>query len=147
MKALAALVLAGTLAAAPAPGHMITVEMHPSDDPTRTVGCAVILDGDFIRLAETAGLIARPMPPLRWIATPEEEAAILRALAAFVTGEIPGIAPLGSRTPSPPYVTVNWTARTTGGLQSGYWHRPGLDLPPALDDLMRHILSGGPCGR
>lgn len=146
MKGLAACAACLTLAALPATGHMITIALHPSDDPTDSVGCAVVLDGDFIRLAETAGLIARPMPPLRWIATPEEEAAVLRALSAFVTGDIPGIPPLGSRTPDPPYVTVNWTARMTDGLQSGYWHQPGLALPPALGDLRATILTGGPCG-
>lgn len=147
MKALPLIAaLTATLPAGPAPAHMLTLEIHPADDPRQTVACALILDDGRMRLAETAGLVARPVPPMSWFPTDEEEAALLTALAAFLSGEIESIDPTGVRNPPAPYVAVHWSARMAEGLRTGYWHQPGLALPEALAPLAMTVLEGGPCG-
>lgn len=127
----------------------VTIESHPSHDPDEVVTCTLRLDPPAMRVVEVRG-VGRPLPaPATWIARPEDEARLLEALGALMSGDLAAADPApGAWTPPrPPYLTVVWTARTTGGLARGIYRQDGRDLPPVLARLVAQVMPGGLCAR
>ena len=130
---------------APALGNSLTFDIWPSTDPMQSTSCALRLAGGMITAVEVRGTGMPAHQPMRWPARPEEITALMAALQALVSGELPSVETYSSRLPAPPYVTVNWMARVNDGMLTGLYIQTGLVLPPELAQVLDNLTPGGPC--
>jgi len=138
-----ALALAAGLPQATSAAHL-SLEIRLSRDPQAVAFCTVQLDQSLVIMTESRGSTAAQA--LRWPATPDETQALLAALGALLSDDLPVTDPFSARWPRPPFVSVTWQAEMTEGSAAGQYHQPGLTLPPVLQTVVMTFLTGGPCG-
>lgn len=80
-----------------------------------------------------------------WAPNAAEEAAMMAALAALVSGELPALPPTDPGQPPPPYLSVTWITRLDGQILSGRMVAPGLRLPPPLAETVARLMPGSLC--
>jgi hypothetical protein len=134
-----------TILPAPALGNSLTFDIWPSANPMQSTSCALRLAGGMITAVEVQGTGMPPQQPMRWPASPEEIAALMAALQALVSGDLPSVETYTSRLPAPPYITVNWMARVDDGMLTGLYIQKGLTLPLELTRVLDGLTPGGPC--
>lgn len=131
---------------APALAHSLSVTLWPSADPDSTLRCAVHLDAGRMRVVQARGPGVGERVAI-WAPNAAEEAAMMAALAGFVTGSLPSIDPRDPGQPPPPYVSVTWITRLDGQVLAGRMVQPGLDLPPLLAEAVDRLMPGSLCDR
>ena len=134
------------LAPAPVLAHSLSLTLWPSDDPETVLRCAVHLDAGRMRVVQAQGPGVGERVVV-WAPTAAEEAVMMAALAAFVSGDLAGVAPTDPAQPAPPFVTVNWITRLDGQVRAGRSVAPGLDLPPVLAAVVARLMPGSLCDR
>ena len=134
------------LAPAPALAHSLSLTLWPSSDPEAVLRCAVHLDAGRMRVVQGRGPGAGERVVV-WAPTAEEQTVMMAALAAFVAGDLPVVAPTEPAQPAPPFVTVNWITRLDGDVLAGRMVAPGLDLPPVLKAVVVRLMPGSLCDR
>lgn len=133
-------------APAPALAHSLSLTLWPSADPETVRRCAVHLDAGRMRVVQARGPGVGERVVV-WAPTAAEEAVMMAALAAFVSGDIAGVAPTDPAQPAPPFVTVNWITRLDGQVLAGRSVTRGLDLAPVLQAVVKRLMPGSLCDR
>ena len=128
-------------------GDVLTFDVWPTHDPDQEVSCRIELKDNQINVLEVLGTGMPPGRPLRWPVRKAEEVAMLRALQALISGDLPGTLAYQSRLPPPPYVTVNWSSRVNDSYVTGDYQQAGLVLPVLLAGVIDTVIPGGPCGQ
>ena len=139
--------LAAGLALCPAPpvaAHSLLITLWPSRDPGEVLRCALHMEGGRMRMVQARGQGAGE-PMMAWAPDAAEEAVMMAALAAFVSGDLPSIPPTDPGQPPPPYLTVSWITRLDGEVAAGRMVAPGLALPPMLESLVTQVIPGSLC--
>jgi hypothetical protein len=140
-----AMLVALLLMPGPARADALAFEFWPERNADTSVSCRIELRGGQIIVIEFIGSGMPPRLPLRWPVRQHEEIAILRALQALVSGDLPSSDAYSLRVPPPPYVVVAWSTEVNGAYVSGFYVQPHIDLPPVLAGLIDTVLPGGPC--
>jgi len=137
--------LVALLLPAMARADALAFQLWPTRYADDMLSCRIELRGGQIVAIEYRG--SGPPPPMvmRWPVRQGEELAVLHALQALVSGDLPGVEPYTSRNPPPPYVALVWSTRVDGRLTTGLYLQQGLSLPPVLAGLIETVLPGGPC--
>ena len=144
-KAAIAVVLT-VAASGPALAHRLTLEVWPDTQPDHASYCTVALTGGWITVVKVRGL-GMPSPyPLRWRASPREEAAMTEALQAFLAQDLVSVDPHAARQPPAPFVTVTWMTRLDDRMASGLYIQSGLPLPLPLADATSALGLTRACG-
>ena len=129
-----------------AQAHSLSLTLWPSDDPEAVIRCAVHLDAGRMRVVQARGPGVGERVVV-WAPTAAEEAVMMAALAAFVSGDIAGVAPTDPAQPAPPFVTVTWITRLDGQVLAGRSVTAGLDLAPVLEAVVSRLMPGSLCDR
>lgn len=124
---------------------VLTYEIWPTADPSESLSCLIALTDGQIRVVEVRGAGMPPRHPLRWPVRPAEEAAVLAALQALISGEVPGVDIYGARNPTPPYLTITWSSQVNGTWVSGLYIQPGLALPQVLAQVLTAVIPSSRC--
>lgn len=138
--------ISAALTALPACANRLTFEVRPDASPDHAIACSVALTGGWISLVKVQGLGLPAPQPIRWRASPVEDAAILAALEAFVTGKSASVDPYLSRPPPAPFVSVTWMTSLDGNLASGLYQQDGLRLPGVLQASLTSLGLDRSCG-
>ncbi len=134
------------LTALPAGANRLTFEVRPDVQPDHTVACSISLKDGWISLVQVQGYGMPPPQPTRWRMARSEEAAILAALQAFVTGDAASVDTYRSRSPDPPFISVTWMTTLDGDLASGLYVQRGLHLPRVLSESLFSLGLDRTCG-
>lgn len=139
-------VFAVSLTALPACANRLTFEVRPDMQPDHVVACSVSLKDGWISLVQVQGYGMPAPQPTRWRMTRAEEAAIITAIQAFVTGDAISVDAYRSRSPEPPFVSVTWMTSLNGDFISGLYVQRGLHLPDVLSASLRSLGLDRTCG-
>lgn len=142
-----ACVLSLLLLHAEARADVLTLGIFPTTNRAASVSCRIELRAGQITVVEVRGAGMPPRTPYRWPVRQSEELAVLRALQALISGDLPGVEPYGSRTPATPYLTVTWSADVNGQRVTGLYLQPGTDLPAVIAILIDTVMPGSGCQR
>jgi hypothetical protein len=126
-------------------GDVLTFGIFPTSNPATSVSCRIELRDGQIIVVEVRGVGMPPRRPFRWPVRRAEEKAVLSALQALISGDLPGVDAYTSRDPPAPYVTINWSSTVNGQRVAGLYIQSGLELPPVMAQLMDVILPGSGC--
>lgn len=140
-----AIVLSLCLLPVAARGDVLTFGIFPSSDTAISVSCRIELRAGQVTVVEVRGAGMPPRAPYRWPVRGPEETAILHALQALISGDLPGVEPYGSRTPAAPYVTVAWSSTVNGQRISGLYLQSGITLPEVMATLLDTVMPGSGC--
>ena len=123
----------------------VAFQIWPNRSADDMVACRIELRAGQIVAIETQGSGAPPGLIMRWPVRKDEEAAVLHALQALISGDLPGVDPYKTRMPPPPFVMVTWSSMVNDRLLTGLYLQTGLVLPPILAGLIDTVLPGGAC--
>lgn len=124
---------------------VLTFAIAPSSNPASGVSCRIEVKDGHVIVVEVAGSGMPPHRPLRWPVRRAEHLALLRALQAFLSGDLPSVEPYTARLPAAPYVTVMWSTRLNDSPIMGRYIQPGLTLPPVLAQVIDATMPGSAC--
>jgi hypothetical protein len=126
-------------------GDVLTLGIYPTSNPGASVSCRIELRSGQINVVEVRGTGMPPKRPFRWPVRQHEEAAMLSALQALISGDLPGVDTYSSRQPAAPYVTITWSSVVNGARVNGLYLQSGLTLPPVLSQLLDVTMPGSGC--
>ena len=133
--------------ATPSLAQSIIVQLVPDADPDSVIFCALRLQDHQISAIATKGLGFQNLRPYHWWANPAEDQAVLHGVASLLGGDLPAanlrlLPPL-----KPPYLTVDWLAKSDGGYASGRYQTQGTKLPAPLRQMMTTVMPGSYCAQ
>ncbi|MEO8241013.1 MAG: hypothetical protein ABI832_01815 [bacterium] len=124
---------------------VLTFAISPTSNPADGVSCRIeVRDGQVI-VVEVVGTGMPPHKPLRWPVRRYEQVAVLRALQAFVSGDLASVDAYTSRLPAEPYVTVTWSTELDNAAVNGLYVQSGLVLPAVLAQAIDATMPGSEC--
>lgn len=126
-------------------GDVLTFGIFPTSNPAASVSCRIELRAGQINVVEVRGIGMPPKRPFRWPVRRAEEKAILSALQALISGDLPGVDAFATWQPPAPYVTISWSTTVNDERVSGLYIQPGLELPPVMAQVIDVILPGSGC--
>ena len=124
---------------------VLTFGIYPSSNPAVSISCRIELRAGQINVVEVRGVGMPPRAPYRWPVRRAEEVAVLRALQALISGDLPGVETYSSRTPPPPYLTIAWSSQVNGQRVTGLYQQLGIGLPDVMAVLMDTVMPGSGC--
>ena len=124
---------------------VLTFGIFPTSNPASSVSCRIELRAGQINVVEVRRIGMLPDHPFRWPVRRAEEKAVLSALQALISGDLPGVENYTLRQPPAPYVTISWSSTVNGARVSGLYMQAGLTLPPVMARLMDVIIPGSGC--
>lgn len=139
------IILSLVLMSGGARADVMTFGVFPSSDPAVSVSCRIELRAGQINVVEVRGVGMPPRSPYRWPVRRAEEMAILRALQALISGDLPGVETYTSRTPATPYLTISWSSQVNGQRVTGLYQQSGTALPAVMAALMDTVMPGSGC--
>ncbi len=125
--------------------EVLTLGIFPSTNSAASISCRIELRAGQVTVVEVRGAGMPPRSPYRWPVRPAEELAVLRALQALISGDLPGVEPYGSRTPPAPFMTIAWSAKVNGQRVTGLYVQAGTDLPSVMATLIDTVMPGSGC--
>ena len=126
-------------------GDVLTFGIFPTSNRATSVSCRIEMRDGQINVVEVRGIGMPPRRPYRWPVRRAEERAMLAALQALISGDLPGVDSQTSREPPAPYATINWSSTVNGQRVSGLYIQSGAQLPPVMAQLIDVILPGSGC--
>ena len=126
-------------------GDVLTFGIFPTSNRAASVSCRIELRAGQINVVEVRGTGMPPKRPFRWPVRRAEEKAVLSALQALISGDLPGADALSTRDPPAPYVTITWSSTVNGQRVGGLYRQAGLELPPVMAQLIDVIMPGSGC--
>jgi hypothetical protein len=140
-----ACVLSALLLSGAARADVLTFGIFPTANPSASVSCRIELRSGQINVVEVRGVGMPPKAPYRWPVRRAEETAILHALQALISGDLPGVEVYSARTPAAPYVTITWSSKVNGLRVAGLYLQSGNDLPDVMATLIDTVMPGSGC--
>lgn len=128
-----------------ASANTIIVQLVPSSDPDAVVYCSMHMEGRQISAIATKGRGLQNLRPFHWWANAAEDQALMHSLAGFLSGDLPSANPQHMPLMQPPYLTVDWFAKTNGSITSGRYQQSGIQLPAPLQRLMATVMPDSYC--
>ena len=128
-----------------ASAEVLTFEIWPSVDPSKSLSCRMEISQGQMIAVEVLGMGMPPRHAMRWPVRREEAAAMADAMAALIAGDLPSVDIYSSRRPNAPLITVTWSARVSGVAMSGLYIQTGLVLPPQLARVIDEAMPGSGC--
>ena len=139
------LVLSLILMSQAASADVLTFEIWPSADPSKSLSCRMELNSGQMIAVEVRGMGMPPRHAMRWPVRRGEAAAMQDAMAALIAGDLPSVEAYTSRRPPAPLITVTWSTRVSTGPLSGLYIQSGLVLPPLLARVVDTVIPGSGC--
>ena len=128
-----------------AAADVLTFEIRPSADRSKSLSCRMELRDGLIIAVEVKGVGMPPRHAMRWPVRRGEAAALGDALAALIAGDLPSVEIHSSHGPPPPFISVTWSTRVSGAPMSGQYFQSGLELPPPLARAIDAVMPGSAC--
>ena len=124
---------------------VLTFGIFPTSNRSSSVSCRIELRSGQINVVEVRGTGMPPKRPFRWPVRRAEEMAVLRALQALISGDLPGVETYTSVAPPAPYVTITWSSQVNRARVDGLYIQKGLQLPEVMSQLIDITMPGSGC--
>ena len=128
-----------------AAADVLTFEIRPSDDRSKSLSCRMEISRGQMIAVEVQGVGMPPRHATRWPVRRGELAAMGDAMAALIAGDLPSVDTDTAYRQHAPLIAVTWSTRVSGARLSGIYIQSGLDLPPPLARVVDTVMPGSAC--